>query len=312
MRKKVGIVGAGMVGASAALRAMELELGDVVLYDIVEGMPQGKALDMLQAAPLYGCDCRIIGTNSFKDLAGSSVVIVTAGVPRKPGMSREDLLKVNADIIRNVSKDIARYCPDSIVIMVSNPLDLMTYLCYRITGFESRRIMGMAGVLDSVRFSTFIAEKLGVSVRDVNSMVLGSHGDTMVPLISCTTVNGIPVKQLISPEDLDAIVERTRNAGGEIVSLLKTGSAFYAPGACATLMAESILHDRKRVLACSVRPDGQYGIDDIFIGVPVVIGAGGVEKIIELKLDEREKEELRTSAGKIRQGIEELKRIAGL
>jgi malate dehydrogenase len=303
---KIGVVGAGNVGASTALYAAEAELGDVVLVDILEGVAKGKALDLLEAAPVRGYDSRVEGSGDLRALAGSDLVIVTAGLPRKPGMTRLDLLKANADIIRGVAEAIRTHAKDAIVIMVTNPLDVMTYLTYRITGFARERVMGMAGVLDSARFRTFLAEEIGVSVEDVQAMVLGGHGDTMVPLLRYSTVSGIPVENFIKKERLAEIVQRTRDGGAEIVKLLQTGSAFYAPASSAVQMAESILRDKKRLLPAAAYLDGEYGQRDLFLGVPCILGSRGVEKIVELELTAEDKAALANSAEEVRKGIADL------
>jgi malate dehydrogenase len=303
---KIGVVGAGNVGASTALYAAEAELGDVVLVDILEGVAKGKALDLLEAAPVRGYDSRVEGSGDLRALAGSDLVIVTAGLPRKPGMTRLDLLKANADIIRGVAEAIRTHAKDAIVIMVTNPLDVMTYLTYRITGFARERVMGMAGVLDSARFRTFLAEEIGVSVEDVQAMVLGGHGDTMVPLLRYSTVSGIPVENFIKKERLAEIVQRTRDGGAEIVKLLQTGSAFYAPASSAVQMAESILRDKKRLLPAAAYLDGEYGQRDLFLGVPCILGSRGVEKIVELELTAEDKTALANSAEEVRKGIADL------
>ena len=296
MNKKIAVVGAGNVGASCAMYLAEANLADVVLVDIIEGVPQGKALDLTQAGPVRGYNCTVTGTNKMKDIAGADIVIMTAGLPRKPGMTREDLLNKNADIVGSVAKDIKKYAPKSIVIVVSNPLDLMTFHMRNVTGFPKERVLGQAGVLDSTRFRTFVAMELGVAYTDVQAMVLGGHGDTMVPLPRYTTVGGIPIKELIANDRIKAISTRTAGGGGEIVKLLKTGSAYYAPAAASVDMCRAIFCDEKKVLAASAYLTGQYGIKDIYIGVPVVLGAGGVEKILELKLTKGELASLQGSA----------------
>ena len=303
---KITVVGAGNVGASAALYAAEAELGDVTLIDVIEGVAKGKALDLLEAGPVRGYDAYVEGSGDIKAVRGSDLIIVTAGLPRKPGMSRLDLLKANADIIRGVAEAIRDHAPKAFVIMVTNPLDVMTYLMYRITGFPRERVMGMAGVLDSSRFRTFLAEEIGVSVEDVQAMVLGGHGDTMVPLLSCATVSGIPVGNFIQPGRLAEIVQRTRDGGAEIVKLLQTGSAFYAPASSAVQMAESILRDKKRLLPVACYLNGEYGEKDLYLGVPAILGAGGVEKIVDLKLSADEKTALAKSAEEVRKGIADL------
>ena len=307
---KVAVIGAGNVGASLVQRIAEAGLADVVVVDIVEGVPQGKALDLTQAAPIVGHDCRVAGTSSYAEIEGSDVVVITAGLPRKPGMSRLDLLKVNADIVGGVASEVKRRCPDAIVIVVTNPLDVMTHHAQRVTGFEPERVIGMAGVLDSARLRAFIALELEVSVNDVQAMVLGGHGDSMVPLPRFSTVSGIGIELLMSQEAIDRIVDRTRKAGTEIVALLKTGSAYYAPAAAAFQMVEAILKDRKRILPACVKCTGQYGINGIYVGVPIKLGAKGVEQIIELPLTAYELASLRKSAEEVEQAIKDLE--AGL
>jgi malate dehydrogenase len=299
---KITVVGAGHVGATAAQRLAEKELArEVVLVDIIEGVPQGKALDQWQSGPVEGFDARVIGTNGYDEAKGSGIFIVTAGIARKPGMSRDDLLQTNAKIVREVSENIARVAPDSIVIMVSNPLDVMSYVAMQTTGFPRERIIGMAGVLDTARYRTFLAMELDVSVEDIQAMVLGGHGDTMVPLVSYTTVSGIPVTQLIDRARLDQIVARTRNGGAEIVGYLKTGSAYYAPSAAAVQMAESIVKDKKRVLPCAAYLQGEYGLEGLFLGVPCKLGRRGLEQIIEVELSEAERAALEKSAEAVRE-----------
>jgi malate dehydrogenase len=298
---KITVVGAGNVGATTAQRLAEKELGEVVLLDIVEGMPQGKALDLAESGPVYGYDTRIVGTNSYAETAGSDVVVITSGIPRKPGMSRDDLVKTNAGIVQSVAAQAAKASPDAILIVVSNPLDAMTYVAHKASGFPAERVIGMAGVLDSARFRTFLAEELKVSVEDVQATVLGGHGDTMVPVLAGSTVAGIPVAQLIPKERLDAIVQRTRDGGAEIVKLLKTGSAFYAPSASAVEMVESILKDKKRVLPSAVLAQGDYGIQGLFVGLPAVLGRKGVERILEVKLNSEEKAALDRSAAAVKE-----------
>jgi len=303
MRHKISIIGAGNVGATAALMIAQRELGDVVMLDIIPDMPQGKALDMAEASPIEGFDVRIKGTNSYEEIAGSDIVVVTSGRPRKPGMSREDLLTQNAQIVGSVAEQVARYSPNAILIVVTNPLDIMTYHAWRVTGFPHHRVMGQAGVLDTARFRYFIASELNVSVEDVSSLVLGGHGDTMVPLPRYTSVAGIPLEELMDRETIDRLIERTRGGGGEIVGLLKTASAFYAPGAAVAQMAEAIIKDKKRIMPCSAYLSGQYGLRDIFIGVPVKLGSSGVEEIIELNLTDEELAQLHRSAEIYRSGI---------
>ena len=305
MDKKVTVVGAGNVGATAAQRLAEKGLCDVVLVDIVEGVPQGKALDLMEAAPVEKHDGHVTGANSYEATEGSDIVIITAGIPRKPGMSRDDLISTNAGIVKNVTEQVAKYSPNAVLIIVSNPLDAMCHVAYEASGFPKNRVIGMAGVLDSARFRAFIAMELNVSVENIHAFVLGGHGDTMVPLPRYSTVAGIPITELMPQDRIDALVDRTANGGAEIVGLLKTGSAFYAPASSAVEMAESILKDRKKILPCAVFLDGEYGYKELFIGVPVKLGAGGVEEIIEIKLTEAEKAALDKSAA----AVEELKGV---
>ncbi|RPJ69856.1 MAG: malate dehydrogenase, partial [Desulfobacteraceae bacterium] len=288
MDKKVTVIGAGNVGATAAQRLAEKELCDVVLVDIIEGVPQGKALDLAEAAPIEKHDAHLTGVNTYDATAGSDIVIITAGIPRKPGMSRDDLLTTNAGIVKKVAREIAARSPQAVLIIVSNPLDAMCHVAFEASGFPKQRVIGMAGVLDSARFRAFIAMELGVSVENTHAFVLGGHGDTMVPLPRYSSVAGIPITELMRPERIEALVTRTRNGGAEIVSLLKTGSAYYAPASAAVEMAESILKDKKKVLPCAAYLQGEYGIRDLFIGVPVKLGAKGVEQVIEIKLSEAE------------------------
>ena len=305
---KITVVGAGNVGATAAQRVAEKELArQVVLIDVVEGVPQGKGLDQWQSAPIEGFDSRIIGSNGYEESAGSGIYIVTAGIARKPGMSRDDLLNTNAGIVRQVSENIARVSPDAIIIMVSNPLDVMCYVAMKASGFPRERVIGMAGVLDTARYRAFLATEIGVSVEDIQAMVLGGHGDTMVPLISYTTVSGIPVTQLIDRDKLDAIVKRTRGGGAEIVSYLKTGSAYYAPSAGAVQMAEAIVKDKKRILPCAAWLQGEYGFDGLFLGVPCLLGRGGMERVIEVELTDAEKAALKASADAVLEPMELVK-----
>ncbi|MFN8549682.1 MAG: malate dehydrogenase [Candidatus Eisenbacteria bacterium] len=306
MRKKISVVGAGNVGASCALYVSEMEVGDVTLVDIVEGVPQGKSLDLFEGSPVRGADARMTGSNSYDDLAGSDVVVVTAGFPRKPGMSRTDLLKANADIIGTVAEAIRTKAPNAFVIVVTNPLDVMTYYMWKKTGFPRERVMGMAGVLDSTRFRSFIAAELNVSVQDVMAMVLGGHGDAMVPLVSYATVGGIPVSELIPAARLKEIVDRTKNGGAEIVALLKTGSAYYAPASSAAQMVEAILKDKKRVVPVAAGLNGEYGLKDLHFGVPVILGEKGVEKIFEVPLTAEERAALEKSAQEVKSAIAEL------
>ena len=306
-RKKISVIGAGFVGATAAHWAAEKELGDVVLVDILEGIPQGKALDLFEASPIEGFDARVIGTNSFEETKDSDVVIITSGIPRKPGMSREDLLEINKKIIESVVDQVVAKSPKAIMIIVTNPLDTMTYLALKKSKFPKGRVMGMAGILDMARFKAFIAMELGVSVEDIQALLLGGHGDEMVPLPRYTTISGIPLSQLLPKTTIDRLVDRTRKGGGEIVNLLKTGSAFYAPSAAAIQMTEAILKDKKRILPCCVYLDGEYGLKDICFGVPVKLGSSGVESIIELQLTEEEKKLVAKSAESVKKSIMELK-----
>lgn len=306
MNKKVTVIGAGHVGATVTLLLAQKELADLVILDIVEGLPQGKALDMLEASPVLGYSCKISGTNSYEDIAGSSMVIVTAGLPRKPGMDRLDLLKKNAAIIKDVIQNICKYAPKAFILMVTNPLDVMTYWALQLSGFNRKRVFGQAGVLDGARFASFIAEKLGVSMQDVDAMVMGGHGDTMLPLPRYTTVSGVPVAEIMGKEALDPLIARTRKAGGEIVSLLKTGSAYFAPAASAVHMAEAVLKDKKSVVPASVCLQGEYGLQDVCIGVPVKLGKEGAEEIIELDLTREERESLHKSASVYKESIKEL------
>lgn len=305
-RSKITVVGAGFVGATAAHWAAAKELGDVVLVDIVEGMPQGKALDLFQAAPVEGFNSRVVGTNNYADTAGSDVVIITAGIPRKPGMTRDDLLNTNYKIVSGVTAEIAKYSPDAVIIVVSNPLDAMAYAALKTSGFPKNRVVGMAGVLDTARFRAFISMETGVSVEDVQAFVLGGHGDTMVPLVRYCSVGGIPLSKMISQERIDALVERTRNGGAEIVNLLKTGSAFFAPSASAVQMAEAIVRDQKRILPAAAYLEGEYGQKGVYLGVPVLLGAGGIEKVIEIDLTGEEKAALDKSAEAVRELIVKL------
>ena len=293
--RKVAVIGAGNVGATCAFVLAERHVGQVVLLDIYEGFAKGKALDMSQGGRVLNYDGRVTGTKDYADIADSDVVVVTSGFPRQPGMSREDLIGKNADIVSQVGEGIREHAPDSVIVMVTNPLDLMTYHMQKITGFEHNRVVGQAGILDSARMTHFISEAVGCSNEDVQAMVLGGHGDTMVPLPRYTTVNGIPVTQLLGESEVNAICERTASGGGEIVKLLEKGSAFYAPGSAAAIMAEAILGDRKRVLPCSTYLNGEYGMEDIYIGVPVVLGKDGVERIIELELESHELDSLQDS-----------------
>lgn len=305
MEKKVTVIGAGNVGATAAQRLAEKELCDVVLVDIVEGVPQGKSLDLTEAAPIEKHDAHLTGANNYDPTEGSDIVIITAGIPRKPGMSRDDLISTNAKIVKQVTQEVAKRSPNACLIIVSNPLDAMCHVAYEASGFPKNRVMGMAGVLDSARFRAFIAMELNVSVENTHAFVLGGHGDTMVPLPRYSTVAGIPITELMSKERIDALVKRTANGGAEIVSLLKTGSAYYAPASAAVEMAESILKDKKKILPCAVYLDGEYGFKDLFIGVPVKLGTNGVEDVIEITLTDEEKAALKKSAD----AVEELKGV---
>ena len=302
---KITVVGAGHVGATTAQRLAEKDLArEVVLVDIVEGTPQGKALDQWQSGPVEGFDSRVVGVNDYKEARNSDLFVVTAGIPRKPGMSRDDLVKTNADIVQSVSKEIKKAAPKAMVIIVSNPLDVMCYVAKQVTGFPRERVIGMAGILDTARFRAFLSEAVGVSVEDIQAMVLGGHGDSMVPLISYTTVSGIPITQFIDTATLDPIVDRTRKGGGEIVKHLKTGSAYYAPSAGAVQMVEAIVKDKKRLLPCSAWLTGEYGLSDVYLGVPCLLGAGGVEKIVEIKLKADEKKALAKSAEAVKSTME--------
>ena len=302
--KKITVVGAGHVGASCAQRLAEKELArEIVLIDIVEGIPQGKGLDQWESAPVEGFDSLVIGANDYEQAAGSDIFIVTAGIARKPGMSRDDLLKTNAGIVESVSTEIARVAPDSIIIMVSNPLDVMAYVAMRTTGFPRERVIGMAGVLDTARYRSFISLELDVSVEDIQALVLGGHGDTMVPLVSYTSVAGIPLTQFLGPDRIEALVERTRKGGAEIVGHLKTGSAYYAPSAAAVQMAEAIVKNKRRILPCAAYLEGEYGHEGIFLGVPCQLGEGGLQKIIEVELTDSEAEALANSAGAVHETI---------
>ena len=304
--KKVAVIGAGNVGATCAFVLAERKVGEIVLLDIYEGFAKGKALDMSQGGRVLNYDGQVTGTKDYEDIANSDVVVVTSGFPRQPGMTREDLIGKNADIVSQVGEGIRIHAPNAIVVMVTNPLDLMTYHMQKVTGFEHNRVVGQAGILDSARMTHFIAQAVGCSNEDVQAMVLGGHGDTMVPLPSYTTVNGIPVSQLLSDEEVEAICQRTASGGGEIVKLLERGSAFYAPGSAAAIMAEAILDDRKRVLPCSTYLSGEYGMEDIYIGVPVVLGSNGVERIIELELSEEELDSLQGSGSFYKEQLSEI------
>ncbi|MDH4044072.1 MAG: malate dehydrogenase [Gemmatimonadota bacterium] len=308
MMRKITVVGAGHVGATLAQRVAEKSLArEVVLLDILEGIPQGKALDEWQAGPVEGFDTRVVGTNSYGAAAGSEMFLMTAGIARKPGMSRDDLVRTNVDIVKAVSQEIKAVAPNAMIIVVSNPLDVMCWVTKEVTGFPRDRVFGMAGVLDTARYRTFLGEALNVSVEDIQAMVLGGHGDTMVPLISYTTVSGIPVTQLMDRATLDKIVDRTRKGGGEIVSYLKTGSAYYAPAAAAAQMAEAIVLDKKRILPCAAYLQGEYGLSDIYLGVPCKLGQGGLEGIIEVELSKDEKAALKKSADSVKETIDLVK-----
>lgn len=308
-KKKIGLIGGGQIGGNLALLAVQKQLGDVVLYDIpaAEGMVKGKALDINQLAAVDGYDCRVLGTTDWKDVAGSDVIIITAGMPRKPGMSREDLLDINLKIMTDVANNIKTHAPDAFVINVANPLDAMVYALQKISGLPKHMVVGMAGVLDTSRFKFFVAEALGCSIRDIEALVLGGHGDDMVPLVRHSTVGGVPLTELIAKDKLDAIVKRTREGGAELVALYKTGSAYFAPAASAIAMAESYIFDRKRVLPAAAYLDGQFGIKDFFFGVPVQIGAGGVEKILTVDLNDEEKALLEKSFQSVKKTVESVK-----
>ena len=307
MRKKVTVVGAGNVGANCALRIADKELADVVMVDVVEGVPQGKGLDILQSGPVQGYDVMVTGANDYGPTENSDIAIITAGFPRKPGMSRDDLLLANYDVIRAATEQVARHSPNCVIIVVTNPLDAMAQAAYWVSGFPKNRVVGMAGVLDSARFRTFIAQELKVSVENVTAVVMGGHGDTMVPLVRLSSVSGIPLTEMADQATLDAIVTRTRNGGAEIVKYLKTGSAYYAPSAAAVEMAESILKDKKKVLPCAAYLEGEYGINGLFVGVPVKLGAGGIEQIYQIKLSAEEQALLKKSADAVAELVEVLK-----
>jgi len=309
MINKITVVGAGNVGATAAQRLAEKELArSVVLVDVIEGVPQGKALDQWQSAPIEGFDTRVVGANDYTPAAGSELVVVTAGIARKPGMSRDDLVRTNAEIVKQVSQQIKQHCPNAVVLVVSNPLDVMCYVAMKASGFPRERVIGMAGVLDSARFRTFVAQELNVSVENVTAFVLGGHGDTMVPLARYSTVAGIPITELIPKDRLDAILQRTRDGGAEIVKYLKTGSAYYAPSAAATEMVEAILKDKKKIMPCAVFLQGEYGINGLFVGVPCKLGSNGLEQIIEIKLTTEEQAALQKSAD----AVTELVKVIGV
>ncbi|RMG49430.1 MAG: malate dehydrogenase [Acidobacteria bacterium] len=305
-RKKITVVGAGHVGATTAHRIADMELGDVVLVDIVEGLPQGKALDLAESLPVVGKDVRLIGTNGYQETANSDIAVITAGVPRKPGMSRDDLLNTNTGIVQNVTQQIVKYSPNAIIIVVSNPLDAMTYVAYKVSGFPKHRVVGMAGILDTARMRSFIAEELNVSVENVSALVLGSHGDQMVPLTRYATVAGIPLSDMLPEDKIEAIVQRTRDGGAEIVRLLKAGSAYYAPSAAVVEMVEAIIKDKKKILPCAAYLEGEYGIHGVFIGVPVKLGARGIEQILEIGLTLEERAALQRSAQAVKGLIDKI------
>ena len=308
MRRKVTVVGAGNVGANTAQKIAAKELADVVLVDVVEGVPQGKGLDMLESAPVEGYDVRIVGTNGYDETAGSDIIVITAGFPRKPGMSRDDLLLANYEVVRSATEQAAKQSPNAILILVTNPLDAMCWTALKVSGFARQRVIGMAGVLDTARFRTFIAEELDVSFENVTAMVLGGHGDTMVPLVRFTNVSGIPLSELTDQATIDRLVQRTRDGGAEIVKYLKTGSAYYAPAASTVEMVESILKDKKKVLPCAAYLEGEYGISELFVGVPVKLGKEGIEKIYEVKLEGSEQTALKKSADAVQELIDVIKR----
>jgi len=310
MRKKVTVVGAGNVGANCALRIADKELADVVLVDIAEGIPQGKGLDMLQSGPVEGYDVSIIGANDYEPTAGSDIVVITAGFPRKPGMSRDDLLMANYEIVKTATENAMKYSPNAIFILVTNPLDAMCWTSWKISGLPRHKVIGMAGVLDTARFRTFIAEKLQVSVENISALVLGGHGDTMVPITRLTNVSGIPLSELLDAETINALVTRTQNGGAEIVKYLKTGSAYYAPSASTVEMVESILKDKKKVLPCAALLEGEYGLNGIFFGVPVKLGASGIEKIYEVKLTDDEQAAITKSAAAVKELVDVLQQKA--
>ena len=311
MDKKVTVIGAGNVGATAAQRLAEKQLCDVVLVDIAQGLPQGKALDLSEAAPIEKHDAKIEGTNEYESSKDSDIVIITAGIPRKPGMSRDDLINTNMKIMKDVTENVVKHSPNAIIIIVSNPLDAMCHVAFDASGFPKNRVIGMAGVLDSARFRTFIARELDVSVENTHAFVLGGHGDTMVPLPRYSTVAGIPLTELLSADKIEALVQRTRDGGAEIVGLLKTGSAFYAPASAAVEMAEAILKNTKKILPCAALLKGEYGINDLFIGVPVKLGANGIEDIIQIKLTDKEQQALNKSADAVQELVDTLKKLAG-
>ena len=305
-KSKVTVVGAGNIGGTVALHLAQRNYSDVVLLDIIEGLPQGKALDILESGPILRFDASVIGTNSYEETEGSDIAVITSGKPRQPGMSREDLLNENQEIVSSVTEQLAEHSPNCIIIVVANPLDAMCHVAMETSGFPRERVIGMAGILDTARYRTFIAQEVGASVRDVFALVLGGHGDTMVPLPSMATVSGVPITQMLSRDRVDEIVQRTRQGGGEIVELLGSGSAFYAPAAAIMEMVDAILLDQKRILPCAAYLQGEYGIDDLFVGVPVKLGAGGVEEVIELDLTDEEREDLEYSANDVRNMVEVL------
>jgi malate dehydrogenase len=307
LRKKVTVVGAGNVGANCAVRIADKELADVVLVDVVEGVPQGKGLDLLQSGPVQGYDVNITGANDYAPTANSDIAIITAGFPRKPGMSRDDLLLANFEVVKTATEQVVKYSPNCIIIVVTNPLDAMAQACFHVSGFAKNRVIGMAGVLDSARFRTFIAQELNVSVENVIGVVMGGHGDTMVPLVRLCNVAGIPLTELMDQATIARIVDRTANGGAEIVKYLKTGSAYYAPSAAAVEMAESILKDKKKVLPCAAYLEGEYGINGLYVGVPVKLGAGGIEKVYEIKLTAEEQAKLKKSADSVQELVNVLK-----
>jgi malate dehydrogenase len=311
MRKKITVVGAGNVGASCAQNLAMKELGDVVLVDVIPDIPQGKGLDMLQSGPVEGYDVHVTGANDYEPTANSDLVVITAGLARKPGMSRDDLLLANYEIVKSVTEQVVKHSPNAILVLVTNPLDAMCWTAYQVSKFPKHRVIGMAGILDSARFRTFIAQELNVSVENVTAVVLGGHGDTMVPVVRLSNVSGIPLTELIEPARLDAIVDRTRNGGAEIVKYLKAGSAYYAPSAAATEMVESILKDKKKVLPCAAYLEGEYGIHGLFVGVPVKLGAGGLEKIYEIRLTAEEKAALAKSAAAVQELVDVIKKKMG-
>lgn len=307
---KIAVIGAGNVGATTALLLAQHQLGEIVLLDIIEGLPEGKALDMAEAGPVARFESHVTGTEKYEDITDADIVVMTAGLPRKPGMTRMDLLTKNAEIVANAAKEIANRAPKSIIVMVTNPLDVMTYVAWKTSKFPKHRVLGMAGVLDSTRFREFIASELKVSVEDVHTIVMGGHGDTMVPLPRYTTVSGVPISQLLPPDTVVRLVDRTRKGGTEIVNLLKTGSAYYAPAASVALMVEAIVFDKKRLLPASAYLDGEFGMKDVFAGVPIILGRNGVEKILEIDLNDEEKEALTKSAADVKAGITDWQKVA--